>query len=232
MKKKYHAEALYMELKERIISLKYAPGESFSVSELEREFGVTRLLVNEILIRLESDTLVSKEGTKYSISRFTINDVIEMSQVREALERKACELIIKKGGLSEEEQKKLYEINDQLSSEIEGNNFPGIMRTDDLFHSCIIECSGNKRLFDFFDRVRVLVSRSRWLTLFNPDFHPTCDEHRAIIAGLVSKDLDAAVAATENHIRLAQESFCRVYYDTDNDYSKSYHILKTMRDAL
>lgn len=48
---------VYSEVRERILNMRLAPGEELSEPDLVREFGVSRTLVREALIRLDSEGL-------------------------------------------------------------------------------------------------------------------------------------------------------------------------------
>lgn len=227
--KGFSTENIYEMLKDGIISLQFSPGELLSISELEREYGVGRPIINEVMTKLESDLLVDKRKGRYVVSSITIDDINEMSQLREALECKACELILSNGGLDASQTKEMREINSRMGNAIRIEDFSRILELDDLFHGRLVDFSGNRNLRIFCEKVRILIARSRWLTLFNPDFRVTCDEHNRIIDCMESGDLEESITSLKTHIALAQESFCRIY-NNNNDYEKSYQMLKVLRD--
>ena len=226
-KKTVDPDAIYKSLKDSIISMKRTPGELLSVSELEREYGVGRPVISEVMARLESDMLVQKNRGRYSVAPISIDDIHELSQLREALECKSCELIVEKGGLTPDEEKEIRGINQLMAEAVKEFRYKDALIIDDAFHAEIVRFSGNKSLAIFTEKVRMLISRIRWLSLLTSNLSVTANEHEYIISCLVNKDKDAAVKAIREHIYLAEESFSRIY-ENNSDYEKSYQVLRTL----
>lgn len=227
MTKKPDPESIYKSLKESIISMKRSPGELLSVSELEREYNAGRPVISEVMARLESDMLVQKNKSRYSVSPISMGDIHELSELREALECKSCELIISKGGLTSSEEKEIRNINHLMGEAIKEFRYKDALLIDDAFHAEIVRLSGNRNLEFFTEKVRMLISRIRWLSLLTSNLSVTAGEHDCIIDCLVKKDKEAAIKAMREHIYLAEESFSRIY-ENNSDYEKSYQVLKTL----
>ena len=230
MAKRPDPEAIYNSLKDSIVSMKRSPGELLSVSELEREYGAGRPVISEVMARLESDMLVQKSKGRYSVSPISMGDIHELSELREALECKSCELIISRGGLTAAEEKEIRGINRLMEEAVKDFRYKDALLIDDAFHAEIVRLSGNRNLEIFTEKVRMLISRIRWLSLLTSNLSVTADEHDHIIDCLVNKDRDAAVSSMREHIHLAEESFSRIY-ENNSDYEKSYQVLKTLTNS-
>lgn len=87
------ANHVYGAIKEDIISLKLKPGSLIQEEALAQQYGVSRTPVREALRRLEQEGLVKtlpKKGTL--VSQLSVNDILEIFQVRMALEPLAARL--------------------------------------------------------------------------------------------------------------------------------------------
>ena len=171
MSKRPDPEAIYKNLKDSIISMKRLPGELLSVSELEREYEVGRPVIAEAMARLESEMLVQKNKGRYSVSPISMKDIHELSELREALECKACELIIARGGLNAEEEKEIRSVNELMDQAIREFRYKDALVIDDAFHAEIVRLAGNSNLEFFTEKVRMLISRIRWLSLLTSNLH-------------------------------------------------------------
>ncbi len=228
-KKSNMVEDIYHEIKNRIIELKYMPGEALSVNMLADEFQVSRTTLKEVMMRLIADCLVEETPTKLVVSSFTITDIIEMCQVREALEHKAIELIFAKGGLSQIQIEELKRINESMRESVEEKDYNKNFLMDDMFHERLVEYAGNRKLKVNFDHIRVESSRGRWLTLINPNYEDALYEHGEIIRALLEKDLEHALKFIGIHLKRAEANFGSIY--RSNDYENSFNLLRIMRGA-
>lgn len=87
-------EALYEELKNRIISQIYMPEQVLNEKELMRTFDVGRTPLREVLFDLQRDGLVSivpRYGT--FVAPLSLNDLKNLIQVRPTLERLVAEIL-------------------------------------------------------------------------------------------------------------------------------------------
>ena len=121
---------------------------------------------------------------------------------------------------------RLY-VNELMDQAIREFRYKDALVIDDAFHAEIVRLAGNSNLEFFTEKVRMLISRIRWLSLLTSNLSVTAGEHNHIIDCLVNKDKDAAMEAMREHIYLAEESFSRIY-ENNSDYEKSYQVLKTL----
>ncbi len=228
-KKNTKLDDTYEILKDRIIKLKYLPEETLSVNELAQEFDLSRPALKEILMRLSADSLVEETSTKFAVSSFTVQDIIELYQVREALECKCGELILMNGGLTEAQLREIEELNDEIQQCVKDRRYRDGFTLDDKFHTLLMEYSKNKALMAVFDRIRIQVSRGRWLTLFNSDHNDTWEEHMKIINALKAKDPDAVRRALSSHIGAAGNDIGDIF--KNKDYERALFVLHHMKEG-
>lgn len=227
-KKNQQLEEIYETIKKRIIKLKYLPEATLSINELAQEFKLSRPAVKEVLMNLAADSLVEVTATKFTVSSFTVTDIIELCQVREALECKGAELILLKGGLSDKQLEEIELINNDIQKCVKEKRFTDGFEKDDIFHCTIMNCSGNKTLITAFDEIRIRALRGRWMTLFNSDHNDTWDEHMKIITAFKKQDPCEVQEAIKYHILCAENDISNIFLN--KDYEKALYVLHHMKE--
>ncbi|KQW72420.1 GntR family transcriptional regulator [Ensifer sp. Root127] len=82
-------------LREAILAGKYQEGQQLRQDELAEQFGTSRIPVREALRQLESEGLIELQANKGAVVRgLSIDDVLEMLDIRIALECRALKLAI------------------------------------------------------------------------------------------------------------------------------------------
>ena len=203
----------YEYITKKILSFEILAGETVSDSAIAQELQLSRTLVREAMQRLIEDGLIVKEGVRMIASPITEKDIQEICQVREALENKAVALILKDGGLSEEQLRTLNDINSQMRVYVEDRNFEKNFSCDDLFHMTILEFSKNGRLIEYFEKLRLQIARARWLTVIQAGYTTALSEHQAIIDALADRDLGAAQKAVNTHMENSERNFSGIFGD-------------------
>lgn len=76
-------DAIYQEIRRRICTLAYAPGEALKETELAAEFNVSRTPMRQVLQRLEFEALVeSKRGVGTIVTRVEFEALREVYELR------------------------------------------------------------------------------------------------------------------------------------------------------
>jgi DNA-binding GntR family transcriptional regulator len=91
----------FTNIKNRINKFDLMPGDTISDLAISEELKMSRTPVREAIFNLIQYNLVEKQKTKFVVKPIPIEDIKEILQLREAIETKACELIIDNGGFSE-----------------------------------------------------------------------------------------------------------------------------------
>ena len=155
------------------------------------------------------------EHNKLLVSNITAEDVVEISEVRCALELQAAETIVTRNPLSPLTAKRLRHINDKIRETIVTKSYQENFKLEDEFHFLIVDSADNKRLSDIYRQIHLLIVRARWLSLFYPHFEKTPGEHMAMIEGLEKRDLQKTLEAVRIHMGGASHHFSRVFTDKD-----------------
>lgn len=207
------AKVAYEAILEKILSFDVAPGATISDSQLAEELKMSRTPVREAMVRLTVEGLIEQGESSMFVKPMTATDIRELLEVRDALESKAVELIMAKGGVSAENRAQLLYWNDQMRHHVEHNNFALNFQADDQFHRLLISCADNSRLNEYANQLRLQIHRVRWLTIIQPDYLSSVEEHQAIIDALSGGDTAVALEAIKAHIRHASENFHAVIHD-------------------
>lgn len=199
----------YEAIKDRILSFQLQPSTQLSESALAQEIQVSRTIVREALQHLEDDGLIEKTGQRWTVTAMTEKDIYEICQVREALECKAVEVILKNGGLTPGQIRNLRQINE---CSYQSDDYVLNYSMDGRFHATLCEYSNNSRLIAYFDKLALQMERTRWLTMVLPKNDPR-KEHEQIIKALEENDLVKARDSVEKHLRSAEKNFVKIFSD-------------------
>lgn len=195
----------------KILSFELLPGEVISDFQLAQQLKMSRTPVREAIMWLKMDGLVEPGETKLVVSKITPDDIREICEVREAIESKAVSLILNKGGLTPSQLEKLNSFNSAMS--VFQRDFVRNCDLDDQFHNTLVSYSGNSRLVEFSEKMHMQIIRTRWLTVLNPKFDKSKEEHQEIINALTEGNEARAIKAVNTHLANATKNFHEALYD-------------------
>ena len=178
----------------------YKPGSRLVESELADRFGVSRTPIREALQRLETQSLLTRDGRSLIVSSLDHSQLSELYVVRGSLEGLAARLASRHATPEE-----LAVLRDMLEADRKLVNDPNAMsRANRRFHKQIHLASHNRFLVQQLD----LVHRSMALlasTSIAVEGRPmdTLEEHERIVEAIEAGDGDAADKALRDHISKA-----------------------------
>ena len=201
----YRVEEAYRYLKTRIMSADLPPGASLNELEIAAALGTSRTPVREAIRKLEQEGLVMRYPNRGAIvTKLSMNDVLEIWQLREILEPAACRLAadrIDRDALAGIESAFL----DLRAREMGPEAYEAFLRADVGLHGLIVDSTGNAILRHVLEmlnerivQVRVVTSPAR--------VRRAVDEHLAIVAALKAHDAQAAMEAMRRHLESARQS--------------------------
>lgn len=185
----------------------YRPGDRLVESELAERFGMSRTPIREVLQRLETQSLLTRDGRSLIVASLDHNQLAELYVVRTELEGLAARLAAQHA--TKEEIRVLRDMVTQDRSLIDQ---PGALsRANRRFHKQIHLASHNRFLVQQLD----LVHRSMALlasTSLAADGRgeAALAEHDAIVSALEARDGQAAYEALKAHISQAFETRLKV----------------------
>ncbi|HCP81429.1 MAG TPA: GntR family transcriptional regulator [Octadecabacter sp.] len=175
----------------------YKPGSRLVESELAERFGVSRTPIREALQRLETQSLLARDGRSLIVASLDHGQLSELYVVRGALEGLAARLAARHSTPEE-----LAVLRDMLVADRKLVGDPEAMsRANRRFHKQIHLASHNRFLVQQLD----LVHRSMALlasTSIAAEGRPsdTLEEHERIVSAIEAGDGDAADQALRDHI--------------------------------
>ncbi len=194
---------LHQTLKAEILGGTLPPGRSITESELALRFRVSRTPVREALSLLEKEGLLRRLPHRgYIVSTFTMDDVLDLLQLRVILEREAIRLVAMRKG--PEVADALERIN---NAGVNGEMNP--IEANHRFHRVIAEETGNKMMAEVLTMLhdRFMRLAYEYTASLNPE--QILWGHAETIAALRRSDPDAAAASIVEQLRQFQDRILR-----------------------
>ena len=205
-------EVAYQKIKEAILKNEYEPDTMLLEGNLCAALGFSRTPVREALRRLASEGFVEfvpEKGT--FVPRIRLEDLIEIYDVREALEGMAARVCALKG--DEKVVAKLEEIVNSLYDNLVKGEKSQSVREDMEFHNVIIKGCNNSRLEAFLKTMIDQINRFAATTVNdNERLKISYTEHKKVLDAIKNKDADMAEKAIREHIRSVKEYQIKRHY--------------------
>lgn len=193
-------ERAYNDIKFRIITCRYKPGEVLSEAAISLELGIGRTPVHQAIHRLTMDGLISIMPRKGVMVRpVSIDEASEIIGVRLVTEGYCARLAADRA-----EDTDLQQLDDILLATkkvAETRNVEQMMLLDKEFHDTLARAAKNSVLASVLRNLHERSLRFWFISLRDPDHHRrVLDQHRAILDALKSRKPEAAEAAMREHI--------------------------------
>jgi DNA-binding GntR family transcriptional regulator len=193
-KQKSLGDGIFERILLRIQSGEFPPGLVLNESALAAEFGVSRGPVREAIRRLQGIQLVSRESyLKARVTTLTPQAVVELFQMREALEGYACRLAAERMAETE-----IASLAEDLDRSRQGGEPPD-------FHARIVRASGNERIIEALcgDLYHLLRAYRRQSGSTGGRRPLAYREHWEILRAIRARDPDLAESLMRSHIARA-----------------------------
>ncbi|MBN8290817.1 GntR family transcriptional regulator [Rhodobacter sp. NTK016B] len=181
----------------------YRPGDRLVESELAERFGVSRTPIREALQRLETQSLLSRDGRSLIVASLDHNQLAELYVVRAQLEGLAARLASKHASIEE-----VRVLRDMVAEDKRLVDDPkSLSRANKRFHKQIHLASHNRFLVQQLDLVHRSMALLATTSLEAEGRGRTAlEEHAAIVEAIARGDGDAADKALRDHISRAFET--------------------------
>ncbi|WP_172299883.1 GntR family transcriptional regulator [Pseudoruegeria sp. HB172150] len=181
----------------------YKPGDRLVESELAERFGVSRTPIREALQRLETQSLLARDGRSLIVASLDHNQLAELYVVRTELEGLAARLAAKHA--TPEEVRVLKDMVEAHESIVDDP--AALSRANRRFHKQIHLASHNRYLVQQLDLVhRTMALLATTSLAVEGRGEGTVREHHAIVDAIEAGDGDAAYTALRAHISKAFET--------------------------
>jgi len=184
----------------------YRPGDRLVESELAERFGVSRTPIREALQRLETQSLLVRDGRSLIVASLDHNQLAELYIVRAELEGLAARLAARHA--TAEEVRLLQEMVEKDRALLNDPN--AMSRANRRFHKQIHLASHNRYLVQQLDLVhRSMALLATTSLAAEGRSRATLEEHTAIVRAIADQDGEAAFQALRTHISRAFETRLR-----------------------
>jgi DNA-binding GntR family transcriptional regulator len=181
----------------------YRPGDRLVESELAERLGVSRTPVREALQRLETQSVLTRDGRSLIVASLDHNELAELYVVRTELEGLAARLAAQHATAEE-----ISVLRDMVEEDRALLGDPAALaRANRRFHKQIHLASHNRFLVQQLDLVhRHMALLATTSLAVEGRGSKALAEHEAIVAAIAARDGDAAYAALKAHISRAYET--------------------------
>lgn len=192
-------EVIYMEVKNKILNLKYKPGQMISETEISEMLKVSRTPVREVFIRLSYEKLIDiypQKGT--FVSLIDLPFVGESVYMRNLLESQIVHEIIEAGSELPQEVKKNLRQQKELVDE--SGTVEEFLELDNEYHRLIFKAAGHETIWDIISTTRIHYNRYRVLTMYEPEMlRKVYNEHCEIVELIESRNSDCFSILKQHH---------------------------------
>ncbi len=178
----------------------YRPGDRLVESELAERFGVSRTPIREALQRLETQSLLSRDGRSLIVASLDHNQMSELYIVRRELEGLAAGLAARHATTEEVALlRAMVEADNALL-----NDPAALARANRRFHKQIHLASHNRYLVQQLDLVHRTMALMATTSLAAQGRSKIAqEEHGAIVSAIEARDEESASTALRDHISVA-----------------------------
>lgn len=178
----------------------YRPGSRLVESELADRFGVSRTPIREALQRLETQSLLTRDGRSLIVASLDHAQMAELYAVRQELEGLAARLAAQHAASEE-----VVVLHDMVEQDRKLLGDPEAMaRANRRFHHQIHLASHNRYLVQQLDLVyRSMALMARTSLAAAGRGEDAMEEHAAIVDAIAARDGDRAADALKAHLSTA-----------------------------
>jgi len=175
----------------------YRPGDRLVESDLAERFGVSRTPVREALQRLETQSLLTRDGRSLIVSSLDHNEMSELYAVRTELEGLAAKLAAQHAT-----QEEVRVLQDRIEIDRTRVGDPtALARSNRKFHKQLHLASHNRFLVQQLDLVyRSMALLATTSLAVEGRSQVALDEHQAIVTAISQGDQEAACEAVRVHL--------------------------------
>lgn len=204
-------DRVYLYLRDKILYKELKPGTRIDYHEITEELKVSRTPVRDALNRLQQDGLVevkSRSGSYVSTPR--VKDIVEIYDLRKALERQAVELAAPH--LPKDLLKSLLNEADHAEAAIHRGDVAPFFQADRNLHQSIIQHSNNQRMITIMDKLEIQIKWFGIIMTTNIERPLQANQmHRKIIEAILDSQIKEAQMLMEEHIEEIKQSIISDY---------------------
>lgn len=197
------SDRAYAALRDEILEWQLPPGTVLGEVDQATRLGVSRTPLREALARLSADGLVeSQAGRGLVVTAASVDSVVELFEVREALEARAATLAAQRRDVRVFEQlREEFRTSAALLADPTRHGYYDLVRR---FDDAMDQAVGNGYLVSALKGVRTHLVRIRRLSHDNTErLAAATSEHLLIVEAIIAGDAELARSATTVHLHRA-----------------------------
>jgi len=183
------------------------PRERLIEEQLAKRFKTTRHVVRQALLELEIHGLVVREANKgATVSEYSAEEVNQLYQMREFVERQAAELIPLPVSVTSWQQ--LKKICDNHADAIENKDMIHVVAANKKFHQVLYRLCGNHFLADVIDEMAKKANLVRFTSGTDFSFLQRArDEHYEVLEALQKDNNDTLAKICIKHLQPSRQLY-------------------------
>lgn len=202
-------DVVFNTLRDAILTGKLVPGERLMENQLAEKLGVSRTPVREALRMLELENLVELVPRKGAqVLDMGEKDIVDILEIRSALEGLATSLACKK--MSKETLQQMKNMEVDFERAVAENDVERFVDIDEEFHDLIFSSTENNKLMQMFRTLRIQMYRYRMALAKNDTSMSTIvAHHRSIIRAIENHDSEEGASIAQGHIKYQADFILR-----------------------
>jgi DNA-binding GntR family transcriptional regulator len=205
------AERAYRELRDRIVTLRFAPGTVLREDELMADLGIGRTPLREAVKRLALERFVAVQPRRGTyVTEVDAAEIIQITEVRAELEAYAADLAARR--MDAGARRAAEALLDQIELFSRGDDQQELMRLDERIHRFVWEASGNPYLVDTLERYFSLSLRIWYVVLDRvPGLGHVVHDQAELLRAVTGRDAQRARTVMRDHVLAFQREIIAAF---------------------
>ncbi len=199
METKPDPHEIYSELRKKIINLELAPESVLNLSDLAKEFNVSRTPIKEVLISLQAEEWIMRHGSHFIVTPLSLERIREITEIRMITEVQANIWAMER--ITPSELEELDQLKQKISTFTKKSSNQSLVDFDFTIHQTIFKAAKNTQMARLLERLLSHYLRF-WLSIPRQiDHHLFFVEAHDLIDAINAKDKTLIQELTTKHIR-------------------------------
>jgi DNA-binding GntR family transcriptional regulator len=205
------AERAYEELRDRIVTLRLAPGTVLREDALMQEMKIGRTPLREAVKRLALENLVAVQPRRGTfVTAVEASDIVNISEVRAELESYAAELAALR--MNDEARAAAEELLQEIDEVTRPHDQEWLMRLDERIHRFTWEASGNRYLVHTLEQYFTHSLRIWYLVLDRvPGLGHSVHDQMHLLNAMLERDGERARTIMRDHVHEFQREILAAF---------------------
>lgn len=210
------AERAYHELRDRIVSLRLAPGTVLREDALMSELAIGRTPLREAVKRLVLENLVAVQPRRGTfVTQVETSDIVHITEVRAELEGYAAELAALR--MSAETSVQAKALLAEVEELVQSSAPEGLMAFDERIHRFVWEAAGNPYLVESLERYFTLSLRIWYLVLDRvPGLGHAVHDQLQLLEALIDRNGPRSRTIMREHVLAFQREVMTAFTKTEH----------------